>query len=125
MPSLNKVMIVGNVGKEPELRYTPAGHAVCNFSVAVNSKYKEEETTEWFRVTAWAKLAETCNQYLEKGRQVYVEGRLQTRTWEKDDGTTAYRTEVIANQVVFLGTKGNGGGTPPPADTGEPEEEAW
>ena len=125
MPSLNKCMIIGNVGKEPELRYTPSGTAVCNFSVAVNSKYKEEEHTEWFRITAWQKLAETCNQYLEKGKQVYVEGRLQTSTWEKGDGTTGYRTELIANQVIFLGAKGNGGSKEPPHPDAPDDEGGW
>ena len=125
MPSLNKCMIIGNVGKEPELRYTPSGAAVCNFSVAVNSKYKEEEHTEWFRITAWQKLAETCNQYLEKGKQVYVEGRLQTSTWEKGDGTTGYRTELIANQVIFLGAKGNGGSKETPSPGAPDDEGGW
>jgi len=104
MANLNKVMIIGNVGKEPEMRYTPTGKAVTSFSVAVNSKFGEKETTEWFSVVAWGKLAETSNQYLTKGRQVFVEGRLQTSTWEKDD-VKHYKTEVIANQVLFLGKK--------------------
>jgi len=123
MPSLNKCMIIGNVGKEPEMRYTPNGVAVTNFSVAVNSKYKDTEHTEWFRVTAWAKLAETCNQYLEKGKQVYVEGRLQSRSWDKDDGTKGYSTELIASQVVFLGKREGGGA--PPSMPDEPEDESW
>jgi len=122
--SLNKAMIIGNVGKEPELRYTTTGTAVCNFSVAVNSKYKEEEHTEWFSIVTWAKLAEVCNEHLVKGKQVYVEGRLQTRTWEREDGTTAYKTELVANQVVFLGAKGNGGA--PRSEEPDPvDDEAW
>lgn len=102
---LNKVMIIGNVGKEPEMRFTPSGNPVTSFSVAVNSKFGESETTEWFNIVAWKKLAETCNQYLQKGQQIYVEGRLQTRTWEGDDGVKHYRTEIIASQVQFLGKR--------------------
>lgn len=105
MASLNKVMIIGNVGSEPEMRFTPSGKATTSFSVACNSKHGEEETTEWFNVVTWNKLAETCNQFITKGKQVYVEGRLQTRKWESQDGQTHYRTEVIANQVLFLGSK--------------------
>lgn len=105
MANLNRVEIIGNVGKEPEMRFTPNGNAVTSFSVAVNSKYGEEETTEWFSVVAWKKLAETCNQFLLKGQQVYVDGRLQTRKWDGEDGVTHYRTEVIANKVLFLGKK--------------------
>jgi len=97
-------MIIGNVGKEPEMRYTPSGNAVTGFTVAVNSRYGEEETTEWFTVTAWKKLAETCNQYLVKGQQVYVEGRLQTDSWESE-GITRYKTKIIANTVIFLGKR--------------------
>jgi len=103
--SLNKVMIIGNVGKEPEMRFTPSGKPVVSFSVAVNSKYGETETTEWFNIVAWNKLAETCNQYIIKGQQVYVEGHFQTRTWEGDDGVKHYKTEVIANHVQFLGKR--------------------
>jgi len=105
---LNKAMIIGNVGKEPEMQYTPNGKAVTNFSVAVNSKYGEKETTEWFSVTAWGKLGETCNSYLTKGQQVYVEGRLQTESWEAD-GVTKYRTKLIADKVLFLGKRQSGG----------------
>jgi len=103
MASLNRVEIIGNCGKEPEMRFTPLGKPVASFSVAVNSKYGETETTEWFNVVAWNKLAEICNQFLEKGRQVFVEGRLQTRKWDDNEGKTHYRTEVIANKVLFLG----------------------
>ena len=103
--SFNRVEIIGNVGKEPEMRFTPNGNAVTSFSVAVNSKYGEKETTEWFNIVAWNKLAETCNQYITKGQQVFVDGRLQTRTWEGDDGVKHYRTELIANHVLFLGSR--------------------
>ena len=105
MASLNSVSIIGNVGKEAEMRFTPAGKPVTSFSVACNSKYGENESTEWFNIVTWNKLAETCNQYLTKGQQVFVEGRLQTRSWESDDGVKHYRTEVIANRVLFLGQR--------------------
>ena len=104
MPGFNRVDIIGNVGKEPEMRFTPNGDAVADFSVAVNSKYGETETTEWFNVVVWKKLAELCNQYLSKGSQVFVEGRLQTRKWD-NEGVTHYKTELIANKVLFLGSK--------------------
>ena len=109
MASLNKVQIIGNVGKEPEMKVTPNGKAVTSFSVAAGRSYttndgERKDETEWFNVITWNKLAETCNQYLQKGQQVYVEGRLQTRSWESD-GVTKYRTEVIANQVLFLGKR--------------------
>jgi len=105
MASLNSVFIIGNVGKEAEMRFTPSGKPVTSFSVACNSKYGENESTEWFNIVTWNKLAETCNQYITKGQQVYVEGRLQTRSWESDDGVKHYKTEVIANKVLFLGSK--------------------
>jgi len=109
MPSLNKVMIIGNLGDEPTMRFTPSGSPVTTFSVAVNRKYTQDgeshEDTEWFNIVAWNKQAESCNQYLSKGQQVYVEGRLHTRSWDGQDGQKKYRTEVIANQVLFLGGK--------------------
>ena len=105
MASLNRVEIIGNVGREPEMRFTPEGKEVVTFSVAVNSKFGEKETTEWFNIVAWQKLAETCNQYLGKGQQVFIEGRLQTRTWEGEDGQKKYKTEVVANKVLFLGSR--------------------
>jgi single-strand DNA-binding protein len=105
MASLNSVSIIGNVGKEAEMRFTPSGKPVTSFSVAVNSKFGETESTEWFNIVTWNKLAETCNQYLVKGQQVYVEGRLQTRTWEGDDEVKHYKTEVVANKVLFLGQR--------------------
>lgn len=105
MANLNRVEIIGNVGKEPEMRFTPSGKPVTSFSVAVNSKFGETESTEWFSVIAWNKLAETCNQYLTKGQQVFVEGRLQTHSWEDNEGAKHYKTEVIANKVLFLGQR--------------------
>jgi len=108
MASLNSVSIIGNVGKEAEMRFVPSGKPVTSFSVAVNSKYGENESTEWFNIVTWNKLAETCNQYITKGQQVFVEGRLQTRSWEGDDGQKHYKTEVIANKVLFLGQRKQG-----------------
>ena len=107
MLSLNKVMIIGNVGTEPEMRFTPNGNPVTSFSVATNRVYttpegERKEETEWFNVVAWNRLAENCNQFLAKGRRVYAEGRLHTRTWEGQDGQKRSRTEIIANRVIFL-----------------------
>ncbi len=109
--SLNKVMIIGNVGKEPEMRFTPEGKPVTSFAIATNRSYTTSEgerrkETEWFNVVTWNRLAETCNQYLTKGKLVYVEGRLQTHSWEGQDGQKRYRTEVIASTVEFLGGRG-------------------
>jgi len=96
------------VGKEAEMRFTPSGKPVTSFSVACNSKFGETESTEWFNIVTWNKLAETCNQYITKGQQVFVEGRLQTRSWEGDDGVKHYKTEIIANKVLFLGQRKQG-----------------
>ena len=111
MASLNKVMIIGNLGSEPEMRFTPSGKPVTSFRVATNRVYttpegERKEETEWFTVVAWNKLAEQCNQFLTKGRLVYAEGRLHTRVWDGQDGQRHYRTEVIANRVTFLGKQG-------------------
>lgn len=105
---LNKVMIIGNLGADPEMRYTANGSAVTNFSVATSRSYtntagERVEETEWFKVVAWTRLAELCAQYLTKGRQVYVEGRMQTRSWEGQDGQKRYTSELIAEDVRFLG----------------------
>lgn len=105
--SLNKAMIIGNLGRDPELRYTPSGQPVTQFTVAVNRNYKDaegewKEETEWFRVVAWGPLAERTAEYLRKGRKVYVEGRLQTRQWEGQDGAKRYTTELIAQTVTPL-----------------------
>lgn len=110
--SVNKVILVGRLGQNPEVRYTPSGAAVANFSVATNESWtdksgQKQERTEWHRVVVWGKLAELCGQYLTKGRQAYVEGRLQTRQWQDKDGQTKYTTEVQAQTVQFLG--GNAG----------------
>ncbi len=105
---LNKVMLIGNLGADPEMRYTPSGKAVTTFRIAVNRTWKDpssgeqQQDTQWFRVVAWTQLAEICARYLAKGRSVYVEGRLQTRTWDAQDGTKRYMTEVVAQDVVIL-----------------------
>ena len=107
MASLNKVMIIGNIGNEPEMRFTPNGNPVTSFRVATNRIYttpegERKQETDWFTVVAWNKLAEQCNQFLGKGRLVYVEGRMHNRSWEGQDGQKRYRTEVVANRVTFL-----------------------
>jgi single-strand DNA-binding protein len=105
--SLNKAMIIGNLGRDPEMRYTPNGQAVTQFTVAVNRNFRGQdgnwqEETEWFRVVAWGPLAERTAENLRKGRKVYVEGRLQTRQWEDKDGQKRYTTELVAQQVTAL-----------------------
>jgi single-strand DNA-binding protein len=126
MVSLNKVMLIGNVGKDPEMRFTPSGSPVTSFSVATNRTYstsegEKKQETEWFSVVTWSKLAELCNQFLTKGKLVYVEGRLQTRTWDSPDGQKHSRTEVVANQVLFLDRSGAPGAPEQKAE--EPEHE--
>ncbi len=107
---LNKVMIIGNLGRDPEMRYTPSGKPVTSFSLAssrtwVSADGERREETEWFNVVAWGNLAEICNQHLVKGQQVYIEGRLQTRCWEDDNGQRHFRTEVVANEMIVLGNR--------------------
>ncbi len=114
MASVNKAILVGNLGRDPELRYTPNGQAVTNFSLATNESYTDKsgervERTEWHRIVAWGKTAELCSQYLSKGRPVYIEGRLQTREWEDKEGVKRQTTEIVANTVQFLGGRGEGG----------------
>ena len=131
MPSLNKVMIIGNVGKEPEMRFLASGKPVASFSVATNRVYssadgERKEETEWFNVVVWNKLAELCNQFLGKGRLVYVEGRLRTRSWDGQDGQKHYRTELIAEQVTFLDKSGQplDKNAQPTAESGQPGEKS-
>ncbi len=105
--SLNKAMIIGNLGRDPEMRYTPSGQAVTQFTVAVNRNFKGQngewqEETEWFRVVVWGQQAERAAEYLRKGNKVYIEGRLQTRQWEDQTGAKRYTTELVANQVTNL-----------------------
>lgn len=108
---LNKVMIIGNLGRDPEMRYTPNGKPVTSFSVAVSRTWvkpegERTETTDWFNVVAWGRLAEICSQYLTKGSMVYVEGRLETRSWEGENGQKHFRTEVVASDVNILDRRG-------------------
>ncbi|MGZ5155620.1 MAG: single-stranded DNA-binding protein [Caldimonas sp.] len=117
MASVNKVIIVGNLGRDPEIRYTPNGSAVCNVSIATTRTWKNKdsgdksEETEWHRVVFYDKLAEIAGEYLKKGRSVYVEGRLKTRKWQDKDGVEKYTTEIIANEMQMLGGReGMGGG---------------
>ncbi|MBI1806261.1 MAG: single-stranded DNA-binding protein [Ignavibacteria bacterium] len=110
--SLNKVMLIGNLGKDPELSYTASGVAVAKFSVATGERWKDQEgntqeRTEWHNIIAWRKLAEICGQYLKKGSKVYLEGRLQTRSWDdKNTGVKRYATEIIADDLIMLDAKG-------------------
>lgn len=115
---LNKVMIIGNLGGDPEMKYTPSGKAITTFSVAVGRTSRDpasgetREETEWFRVVAWDRLAETCNQFLSKGRKVYVEGRLQTRSWKDNNGQDHSMVEVVANDMQILDSRPGGGQGP-------------
>lgn len=110
---LNRVMIIGNLGRDPEVRYTQSGLAICKLSVGVTERVKSGDTwkdeTEWFRVVVFGKTAENAGQYLQKGRQVHVEGRLKTDTYKDKDGVEKKSTEVVANSVLFLGSNGGGG----------------
>lgn len=113
--SVNKVILVGNLGKDPELRYTAQQLPVASFSIATNERRKDQSgnwvnQTEWHNVVVFGKVAENCNQYLKKGRQVYLEGRIQTRKWQDKEGKDRYTTEIIATSVQFLGNKGDFGG---------------
>lgn len=124
---INKVLLIGYLGADPEMRYTATGTPVCNFRLATNESYKDrdgnqQDKTEWHSIVAWQKLAEICGQYLTKGKQVYIEGKLQTRSWDDPDGNKRYKTEIVAREVQFLGGpsggsgQGSGGGdyAPPP-----------
>src|SRR3954453_15089068 len=118
---LNKVQMTGRLGADPEIRYTPQGHAVTTFRAASNRSWRTSEgeaheDTEWFRVVAWNKLAEICNQWLSKGSRVYVEGRMQTRQWQDQEGQTRYQTEIVAIDIIILDSRRDGT-TAPPDDT--------
>lgn len=115
MGSVNKVILIGNLGRDAELRYTPGGAAVSNFNMATTDVYKDKEgqkkeDTQWHRIVLWGKVAEALQDYLVKGKSVYVEGKLQTRKWKDKDGNDKYTTEVRGDRVVLLGSKGDGGG---------------
>ncbi len=131
MASLNKVMLIGNLGKDPEVRFTASGQAVTSFSLATSEKFKDKtsgewvERTEWHKVTLWGKLAELAGEYLSKGKTVYIEGRLQTRKYDKD-GVTHYSTEIVGDKMEFLSAKGekSGGDTSSaPKNSGSSYEE--
>lgn len=115
MASLNKVMLIGNLGKDPEVRYTTSGQAVASFSLATSEKFKNrngemEERTEWHNVVLWGRQAEIAKDYLAKGRTVFIEGRLQTRKWQDKDGRDRYTTEIVGDRMQFVGAKGDSGG---------------
>jgi len=122
--SVNKAILVGNLGKDPELRYTPSGTAVCTFSLATTERFKnkqgeQQDKTEWHNIVVWAGLAEICGKYLTKGKQVYIEGRIQNRSYDDRDGNKRYISEIVANEMQMLsrageqgGGSGGGGGRP-------------
>jgi single-strand DNA-binding protein len=110
---LNKAILIGNLGRDPEVRYTPSGLGVANFSIATsetwtNKEGEKETRTEWHRIVAFGKLGEICGEYLSKGKQVYIEGRIQTRDWEDKDGIKRYTTEIVASQMLMLGSRDAG-----------------
>ena len=123
MVSLNKMTIIGNLGSEPEMRYTPSGKTVTSFNIATNWRFttaegEKKEDTEWFSIVAWGKLGEQCNQFLTKGRLVYIEGRLRLRTWEGQDGKTHAKNEIVADKVLFLERQG----APNTANVNKPDD---
>jgi single-strand DNA-binding protein len=128
MSGVNKVILIGNLGKDPEVRYTPSGATVANFSIATSEEWtdkgsgEKQERTEWHRIVAWRRLGEICGEYLHKGSQVYIEGRLQTKAWEDRDGNKRYTTEVVAQNMQMLGPAGKGGKADP-TDKDSPVEE--
>jgi single-strand DNA-binding protein len=135
MASVNKAILVGNLGKDPELKYTPSGVAVCTFSLATTDKWTDrdgnrQEKTEWHNIKIWRKQAEIAAEYLKKGRQVYIEGKIQTRSWEQD-GQKKFMTEIVVDRFQMLGTKGDsegggGSGRSPQSDkglSGPPDDE--
>jgi len=128
--SLNRAMLIGNLGRDPELRYTPAGVAVASFTIATNESWKDQdgnlqERTEWHNIVAWRKLAEICGEYLKKGKKIYVEGKIQTRSYDdKNTGAKRYITEIVADNIIMLDGRGGassegGSGVTPPAEQPE------
>ena len=119
MASVNKVILVGNLGKDPETRFMPDGKAVCNFSIATTDTWKDKatgekkEATEWHRVSTFGRLAEICGEYLKKGSQIYVEGKLRTRKWQDKDGQDRYTTEIVADAMQMLGSRSGMGAAEP------------
>ena len=126
--SVNEVTILGRLGGDPELKYTPNGTAVAQFSVATSEKWKDKQTqqdqekTEWHRIVVWGKLAEICNQYLKKGKQVFLKGSLQTRSWDDKNGQKRYTTEIVVKDMVMCGDRSEGGGQRPGAGAPPPSE---
>ena len=130
MAGVNKVILIGNLGADPEVRYTSGNQAVADLRLATSRRWRDknnemQEDTQWHRVVVWGRQAEQCKEYLSKGRQVFVEGRLQTRSWEDRDGNKRYTTEVVAQTIQFLGGGARGGGgfddvPPPPSDRDGP-----
>jgi len=127
---INKAILIGHLGGDPELRYTPAGDAVANFNIATTEVWTDkdgnkQDRTEWHRIVAWRKLAEICGEYLKKGSQVYIEGKIRTRSWEDKDGVKRYTTEIYADNVQMLDKKGTGDNisSPPPPKEKEFESE--
>lgn len=122
--SVNKVILIGRLGADPEVRYTNGGDAVCNFRMATSEVWKDKgtgekkERTEWHRIVTWRKLGETCGQYLKKGKEVYIEGKLQTRKWQDRDGNDRYTTEIVANDMRFVGSKSDTATTAPTEPAG-------
>jgi len=124
---LNKVMIIGNLGRDPEMRYTPSGKPVTTFSVATSRTWstsdgEKREETEWFNVVAWSSLAEICKQYLTKGQQVYIEGRLQTRHWDDQEGNKHTSVEIVANEMIILSERRESGEGTTESESSEEEE---
>ncbi len=131
MGSVNKVILIGNLGRDPEVRYAQSGTPIANFSIATNETWnnrdgQREERTEWHRIVAFGKLAEICQQYLKRGKQVYIEGRLQTRTWEDKDGNKRSTTEIVATNMTMLGRAGDvpSDGFAPPIQDGPSGQDA-
>ena len=129
MSGVNKVILIGNLGADPEVRYTQGGQAVCNFRIATSESWTDksgakQEKTEWHKIIAWGKLGEICGEHLRKGRQCYVEGRLQTSKWTDKEGAEHYKTEIVAGTVQFLGGaaagKRDAGDEPPPGEQDRP-----
>ncbi len=125
---VNRVMLLGNLGKDPEMRFTPSGSAVCNFTIATNESWtdkngQKQDRTEWHRIVVWGKLGELCGEYLKKGRQCFVEGKLQTREWTDKENKKNYTTEIVAQNVQFIGGQGAGaGGGNAPRSDGAPRK---
>jgi single-strand DNA-binding protein len=129
MASLNKALLIGNLGKDPELRYTPSGKAVASFSIATANQWKDkdgqkQERTDWHNIVVWGRQAEIAKDYLRKGKQIYLEGRIQTRNYDDKDGNKRWITEIVADRFLMLGRKGDSGAAdefpPPPAESSAP-----